>query len=362
MQPTLQTFGIEEEFMLVDRRTLAPAQLAGAALKHLGQLTREGSISCEFLPSQVEHATQVCTEVNEAEQSLLGFRRALAEWSDQHDLIAIPSGTPFVVSHDKVPPLIDRYELIAEDVGFIASEHFMNGMHVHIGIESAEQGVQVLNGLRPWLPVLLAMSSNSPFWAGSDSGHHSWRAIQTRRWTTSGIPPHFADAGEYETIHQRMLGVGATQEYAKTNWAIRLSEHYPTVEVRVFDVQLTAHEAVSLAEIVRALANAAADDRLPNAPARTHVLDAELWHAARWGLTNGLYDPISGQHSSADFVLAQLSLVTRPYLERDGALHAVRAFLRDIELGITGAARQRESLGHGVAALGHLYRTSLTAA
>lgn len=356
------TFGIEEEFMLVDQRTLAPAQLAANAIRQLAAVFSNESVTCEFLPSQVEHASGICTSAEEAERSVLGFRRALADWASQHDLIAIASGTPFVVSHDSAPHPLDRYELIADDVGYLASEQFLNGMHVHVGVADAEEGVRVMNGLRPWLPALLAMSANSPFWAGADSGHHSWRAIQHRRWTTSGIPPHFADAAEYQAAHDRMLGVGATQQYSKTNWAIRLSEHFPTVEIRVFDVQLSASEAVALAVITRALAAAALDGRLPNVPMRTHVLDAELWHAARWGLSNGLYDPLSGRHANVEYVLTGLIRVVKPYLERDGVWEYVRPFLRELELGITGAIRQRQSLGRGVSALGELYRTSLVAA
>ncbi|HLP23307.1 MAG TPA: YbdK family carboxylate-amine ligase [Microbacteriaceae bacterium] len=358
----LETFGIEEEFILVDRRTLAPAQIAAGAIRRLGAQTQSGNVSCEFLPSQLEHSTRVCRDVFEAERCVLSFRNAIAEWADQHDVIAVPSGTPFQVSYEPLALPLARYEQIASDVGLIANEQFMNGMHVHIGISSAEEGVRVLNGLRPWLPALLALSTNSPFWAGLDSGHYSWRTIQTRRWTTSGIPPHFTDADDYQRVHDRMIGVGATQHYSKTNWAIRLSEPYPTVEVRVFDMQLTAREAVSIAAILRALANAAADGRLQNAPARTAVLDAELWHAARWGLTDGLYEPLSGTHAAAEYVLATLVRVIKPALERDGSFDYVRPFLREIELGVTGAVRQRASLAQGVPALGSLYRSSLVAA
>lgn len=163
-------------------------------------------------------------------------------------------------------------------------------------------------------------------------------------------------------MRDRMIGVGATQHYSKTNWAIRLSEHYPTVEVRVFDMQLTAREAVSIAVILRALASAAADGRLTDAPVRTAVLDAELWHAARWGLTAGLYDPPSGTHAAAEYVIDNLVRVVKPFLERDESFEYVKPFLREVELGLTGAVRQRRSLAKGVSALGELYRTSLVAA
>lgn len=358
----LDTFGIEEEFMLVDRRTLAPAQIAASAIAPLAAQFSECTVTSEFLQSQVEHASRVCRTPEDAQACLLEFRAALASWADQHDVIPVASGTPFHISHEHAEFPDPRYRQIASDIGLLASEHYLNGMHVHAGIGSVDEGVRVMNGLRPWLPVLLAVSANSPFWAGSDSGHHSWRAIQTRRWTTNGIPPHVENAEEYQEIHDRMVGVGATQKYSKTNWAIRLSEHYPTVEVRVFDVQLTTRAAVSIALVLRALASAAADGTLTSAPVRSHVLDAELWHAARWGLSNGLYDPLSGEHASADFVLSQALHVTKPYLERADALGYVRPFMRELELGITGASRQRESLFRGVMALGALYRSSVDAA
>lgn len=355
------TFGIEEEFMLVSRDTLAPVHIADSAIQELRADGSGGMVTSEMLPSQVEHATGVCRTLTDAETEVMGFRQRLADWAERHHVIAIGSGTPFQHTPELPELPSERYERIAKDVGMLANEHLVNGMHVHVGIDSIEESVCVLNGLRPWLPILLAMSTNSPFWAGVDTGHHSWRAIQTRRWTTNGIPPFIHDVDEYHELHDRLIGVGATQEYSKTSWAIRLSEHFPTVEVRVCDTQLSGDSTVALGLIVRALAEACASrpDAVPHP--RTHLLDSELWHAARYGMSDKLYDPVSGEHIAAQAAVSSLASVVAPHMAEEHDRDYVDRFLNGVSTGLTGAVVQRRAFSRGLPELRALYRESLAA-
>ena len=211
------TFGIEEEFMLVEHDTLVPTPVAESAIAALVSASGEGAVTSEFLPSQIEYATEICRTPADAWRGVLGFRRLLGDWAEQHGVIALPSGTPFQTMRE-VPVLPgERYRKIARDVGHLTVEHLVNGMHVHVGISDREEGVRVLSGLRGWLPLLLALSGNSPFWAGADTTYHSWRSIQTRRWTTHGIPPELDDAAAYDLLEKRLTGIGATQEYSPAN-------------------------------------------------------------------------------------------------------------------------------------------------
>lgn len=355
------TFGIEEEFMLVNRHSLAPVHIADDAIRELQDSADAGTITSEFLPSQVEHATTVCLTLQDAESEVFNFRRHLADWAERHHVLAIGSGTPFQSSHGLPVLPSARYERIAHDVGRLANEHLVNGLHVHVGIDTVAERVCVLNGLRPWLPLLLAMSANSPFWAGADTGHHSWRAIQTRRWTTNGIPPFIHDVAEYQELHDRLIGVGATQEYSATSWAIRLSEHFPTVEVRACDSQLSGDSTVALGLIVRALAAAcvARPDAMPHP--RSHLLDAELWHAARYGMSDKLYDPPSGEHAPAATALASLVSTIAPQMTDEHSRDYVDRFLAGMSAGLTGAMLQRRAFSRGVGELRALYRESLSA-
>lgn len=345
----LDTFGVEEEFMLVDSRTLAPVDLAGDAVAELKALPHRGDVTNEFLSSQVEYATSVCRSIEDARDEIHDFRSDLSVWARKHDLVALGSGTPFKTPEK--PPVFpsERYERIAHDVGLLAREHLVNGMHVHVGVSNADEAVHVLNGLRPWLPLLLALSSNSPFWAGQDTAHHSWRSIQMRRWTTYGIPPYLHDSEEYEGLCTRLRGVGATTDYSANGWMIRLSAQFPTVEIRVCDTQLDPTSAVAMASILRALAHASADATSHQGkPVRLHVLDSELWHAARYGISNGVYDPVTDLHSAFPSALRSLHSVIEPHVRMQGSGDLIDEYVDRILVDGTGAARQRDArrLGH----------------
>lgn len=333
----LNTFGVEEEFMLVSSRTLAPVDLATEAVAELKVLPHRGRVMNEFLSSQVEYATSVCRSIEDARDELHTFRGELRAWARERDLIAMGSGTPFDIPENLPVFPSERYERIAHDVGLLAREHLLNGMHVHVGISSGDEGVHVLNGLRPWLPLLVALSPNSPFWAGQDTAHHSWRSIQTRRWTTYGTPPFLHDFEEYESLCTRLRGVGATTSYSANSWAVRLSAQLPTVEIRLCDTQLDLTSALAMASILRALAHASADSPHQPIPVRMHVLDSELWHAARYGITNSVYDPLTDSHSAFPNALSSLRRVIEPHLRIQGAEDCANDFLDRVLVEGTGA-------------------------
>lgn len=358
----MRTFGIEEEFMLVDRRTLAPVDLAGDAVAELGERPHRGEVTNEFLPSQLEHATAICEDLEEARLAISSFRSELGAWAKQHGLRAIGSGTPFDLPGGPPEFSSARYRRIARDVGMLAGEHLINGMHVHVGVSGLEEGVRVVNGLRPWLPLLVGLSSNSPFWAGADTGHHSWRSIQVRRWTTHGTPPHFHDYEEYQSLVARLQGVGATSSYSSNGWAVRLSPRFPTVEIRVCDAQLGSDSTLGLASVLRALAHACAQDDRPPHHVRTHVLDSEWWHAARWGITQRIYDPTSDSQQDAAEAIASLRGVIAPAAQEQRADDCVAEFFERIAIEGTGATRQRDALRDGVEGLSRLHARAFSAA
>ncbi|MFD0381954.1 glutamate-cysteine ligase family protein [Streptomyces stramineus] len=144
-------------------------------------------------------------------------------------------------------------------------------MHVHAAVPDRSAGVAVLNRIRLWLPVLVAMAGNSPLWRGEDTGFASWRTVIFGRWPVAGPPPAFADGPDYDRRVADLVSSGAIADTGQIYWQARLSEHYPTIEVRCFDVQLTVEDAVMFAGIVRALVATALreeDAGLPVPPAR----------------------------------------------------------------------------------------------
>lgn len=347
------TFGLEEEFVLLDPDTLRTVDLGVRAVDAL-RGSCPGAVVREFFPSQIEFATPVCTDADEAFAAVAGFRRRLAGWAAAAGVVAAGAGTPFATS-GRVPRWQGRYADIAADIGALAADHQLNGLHVHVGIADRDAAVRASNFLRSWLPVLLALSANSPFWQAGDTGFASWRVIHSRRWTTHGIPPHFADAADYDGALARLTGVGATSDAGTVNWHVRLSAAWPTLEVRVCDAQLDPQSSVALAVLIRALVVAGVE-RETAPPTGVEVWDAALWHAARHGLTGALVDPGSGRLVPAATAIAALVAAVGWCLGPVDR-RIVDRFLADVRRFGGGAARQREAYARG--RLGELYREQL---
>jgi len=340
---TTRTFGLEEEFMLVDPLTLEQQPRADDVLARLS-----GSIAAhEFLASQIEHASPVFSELPRALDELSAFRSRLADAAHSEGLVVYSAGMPFQAA--AYPTLTDnpRYDRVRSGFREVIADHQVNGLHVHVAVPNREVGVRVLGRIRPWLPTLLALSGNSPFWRGVDTGFASWRTIMMRRWVTGGCPPVFADAADYDRRLAALVGVGGTVDVETVAWNARLSEHYPTLEFRVFDAQLTAVDSVLLAALARGLVErAVADDAAPMLAVDPELLDASLWHAARDGLTDQLV---------CDGALVPAHAAVAALLDHVVLSPADAAFVDEHLITGSGAERQREAFAEaGVEGLGTL--------
>lgn len=342
------TIGVEEEFVLLDPETLVPverAREAQDALFRTGGVA--GRVMAEFFPSQLEFASPVCETAGQALDAIAGFREELSAWAAENDLIACGVGLPYRVAQEAEVTDEPRYREIASHFGLIVRDHQLNGLHVHVGVADRDAAVAASNALRPWLPVLLALSANSPYWNGVDTGFDSWRAIHSRRWTTHGIPPRFLDAADYDRRTAALRGVGGTSDAGTLNWVVRPSERYPTVEVRVFDAQLDPETSVAFASIVRGLVVASAsghDTGVEPAEIEAELLDSALWHAARNGLAADLLDPRDGSLTDARAVIRALLDAAAGGLAEHGDTAAVSAVVDRILREGNGATRQRAAM------------------
>ncbi len=349
-----RSFGIEEEFMIADAESLTPVNVAHDAIEDLRSRDLPGTVTAEFLDCQIEFATGICTDATQALEELTAFRTTAQAWAETRGLVVVPSGTPFEAGRSRIEPTSARYHQIATDVGRLAGEHLLNGMHVHVGVDDPDDRVRALGVVRSWLPALLAISANSPFWKGIDTSFHSWRSIQARRWTTNGIPPIYEDNEDHDRLRERLIGLGATQLYNTASWSVRVSENLPTVELRISDAQLTAARAVSIAMVMRALVDSELRHSTREAPEQHHILDAELWHAARHGLNDGLYYPGSRSHSPSVAALSHLTALVRDSDQQ--APPFVMNEIDQITAGRDGATMQREAFAQGLPQLSELYR------
>ncbi|MEU3522155.1 glutamate--cysteine ligase [Streptomyces sp. NPDC006654] len=345
------TLGVEEEYLLVDAVTGRPAPQGDKVRSAAGlkPFVAAQELHPELSQAQVEAVTPVCGTLDEVGGHLLRLRHAVTAAAEALGCPVLASGTP--PSHTRSVPVTDspRYRAMQRQAPQLVAEQLVNGMHIHAAVPDRLTGVQVLDRIRPWLPVLTAMSANSPLWEGEDTGFATWRTLIYDRWPVSGVPPYFADDTDYDRRVQRLLDAGVIADTGQLYWQARLSEHYPTLEIRCFDVQLGTDEAVLFAGMVRALVQRAiwdgAED-LPRPQPDPELLEGAMWQAARHGLSGDLIDP-EGVRRRAGDVVCRLMRHVGPALEDAGDAREVRALVhRLLQLG-TGADRQRQALAHG---------------
>lgn len=343
------TFGIEEEFVFLDHATLTPVPVSADVQRDLQEFdVGEGVVHGEFLRSQVEYASPVLSSFEEAAAVLWSFRTALDSCAGVQGVLAAGVGTPW--ANPTGPMVTDdtRYLGIAQNIGALASEHHLNGLHIHVGVSDREAAIGALNYMRRWLPVLLAMSANSPFWCGQDTTFSSWRAIEYRRWTTAGCPPFFSDAADYDRRTEALIGIGVTPDKGSISWAARLSNHQPTLEIRVADAQLEPSSTLLLALLGRALVATSMGRTVNSLPApEPELLDAALWHAARHGLSGDLVHPLENGLAPASVVVQALLDETHQALKSSGDLAIATALTEQLLLVGSGADRQRQAFAQG---------------
>jgi glutamate---cysteine ligase / carboxylate-amine ligase len=299
----------------------------------------------ELYRSQVEMNTPVCATLGEVRDAVRRGRRALAEAAEGEGLRLAAAGThPFSHWGDQTVTEKTRYRNLAQDYRQVFREQVVFGCHVHVGIEDREAAIQTMNRVRPWLPVLLALSANSPYWLGADTGYASYRTEVWNRWPMAGMPQAFASRAEYDRLVETLMATGSVREPTKLYWDVRPSARQETLEFRVADVCMGVDEAVMVAGLARALAlvchDAAARGEPDPAP-RPELLRAAKWRAARHGLDADLVDAAAGRaRPAAEMVRLFLDRV-RPGLEAGGDLEEVTELVEATVARGTGAARQR---------------------
>ncbi|QKW23263.1 glutamate--cysteine ligase [Kitasatospora sp. NA04385] len=344
------TVGVEEEYLLLDAATGVPVARAEQVRQTAGlqPAIDRSEVQRELLQAQLEIATPVCETLDEVAAHLERLRGALAAAAAEHGCrLAACGAAPFA---DRLAvPVSDtpRYRTIRAEAPQLTDEQLINGMHVHTAVPDRGAGVAVLNGLRRWLPLLVALSANSPLWNGTDTGFADWRTVVFSRWPISGVPPRFDGAADYDERIHALVDTGLVGDTGGLYWQARLSERYPTVETRAMDVQLRVDEAVMLAGLVRAItATLLTDPGRAAAPPEPHpeALAAAVWYAARRGCTERLPDPLTGTLDSPPVVVDRVLDALGPALRRNGDAQWVEPLLARLLTEGNGAVRQRREL------------------
>jgi carboxylate-amine ligase len=238
-----------------------------------------------------------------------------------------------------------RYEDMLETNTLIAREQLICGCHVHVTVESDRDRIQVLNQIRSDLHCLIALSANSPFWEGEDSGFASFRTEVWTRWPTAGPPASFANIDEYARLIEQLVAAEVILDEGMAYWDVRLSRQYPTIEIRIADVGLEVQDSVTVAGLARALVMNCLRQPRGDEAVRPELLRAASWKAARTGVDGDLIDPRTGGAVSASDYFDNLLARLAPDLSESGDLRDVEEGIHRILSAGTGADRQRTAAG-----------------
>jgi glutamate---cysteine ligase / carboxylate-amine ligase len=343
------TFGVEEEFLLLDPDSGHNLPVADKARATLPEPWLERSRR-EFRQSMIEMVTPVCTDLVQLRGHLASGRAAAAAAATAAGSRLTAVGATPVREAEITRQEDERYEAIIGRFGPVALDPALCGCHVHVGVADRELAVQVCNHLRPWLSVIAAIAANSPYHLGADTGYASWRSVQLERWPSLGPSPYFADADAYDRAVAQLIETGVMLDEGMVLWHARPSARYPTVEVRVADVCTSVDDTMLVAALVRALVATVIDDVRAGAPAPTlpaHLLRAAHWRAAREGLEGRLVDLRAGRVRPAWELVDDLEATVRPALSRHDDLDVVTAQLTRLRAEGSGAQRQRRACQEG---------------
>jgi len=292
MQRTF-TVGIEEEFQLVDCQTYALRSHVSEMLK-AGRATLGDQIKPEMLQSVIEVGTKACANIDEAGEQVRLLRTALSQIAARDGLAIAAAGThPWSDWRDQEITDHERYRSLVQDMQDVVRALTIFGLHVHVGIDDRQRAIEIMNEARYFLPHLLALSTNSPFWMGRKTGLHSYRCVIWNRFPRTGIPESFASWDEFENLVDTMVRTGCIDDGKRNWWDIRPHPYFSTLEFRICDMQTTVEETLTLAALMQAIVAKLYRLRERNLGFRQYhrsLLMENRWRAMRHGLDGRLID------------------------------------------------------------------------
>ncbi len=307
--PPTFTFGIEEEYHLVDLDTRDLAAQP-TALMSACERAMPGRVSPEFLASQIEIGTAPQRDFKAARQELAHLRGTIGGLAAEHGLAPLAAGShPFAKVAGLKQTDKERYRDLAQDLAGVGRRLSVCGMHVHVGIEDRELRVDIMNQMRYFLPHLLMLATSSPFWEGLDTGLKSYRLAVMRGIPRTGLPGRLSGWDEYEETVGVLIGAGVIEDASKIWWDIRPSAKYPTLEMRITDVATAIDDAVAVAALYTCICRMLWRLRRSNQSWRMYpvfLLEENRWRAQRYGVAGTLFDFGKGELVGFDALIGEL--------------------------------------------------------
>src|SRR3954471_4031731 len=293
MKDHVFTLGIEEEFAIIDPETRELRSHIQEILEY-GKVILKEQIKPEMHQSVVELGTEICQSIVDARAHVIELRSRLASMAGRGGLKIASAGThPFSHWFDQHITQGERYREIVKDMQQLARANLIFGLHVHVGIPDRDVAIHVMNQVRYFLPHIYALSVNSPFWVGQDTGLKGYRLKVFERFPRTGIPDSFESLSEYEDYCKLLVKTGCIDNPKKIWWDIRLHPYFDTLEVRVCDAQSRVDDTLAIAALIQAIVSKLFKLLRHNTTFRVYrrrLLDENRWRATRYGLEGMLID------------------------------------------------------------------------
>ncbi len=340
----LFTLGVEEEFQIVDPVT-RDLRAHIEQILTAGKMTLRESVKPEMHQSVVELGTAICTDIRDARRQVIDLRKQLFALAKKKGLVIASAGThPFAHWADQKITEGERYKVIIEDMQQIARANLIFGLHVHVGIPDREEALQIMNMARYFLPHIFALSTNSPFWIGDNTGFKSYRIKLFERFPRTGIPDTFDSLSEYEDYLKLLVKTNCIDNAKKIWWDMRLHPFFDTLEFRICDAQMRVDETIALAALCQALVAKLYRMLRSNTTFRiyrTRLLNENRWRASRYGVDGKLIDFGKQTEVATRSLIAELLEFVDEVVDDLGVRNEMNYIHEMLRLG-TGADRQLE--------------------
>ena len=301
-EPGLFTLGVEEEFQIIDPETRELKSHVEQILED-GKLILKEQVKPEMHQSVIEMGTEICKDIHETREQVIDLRTKISSLAKKQGLTIGAAGThPFSHWKDQKITAHPRYQTIITDMQQIARANLIFGMHVHVGVDDRETALHVMNAARYFLPHLFAISTNSPFWLGRNTGFKSYRIKVFERFPRTGIPEYFGSIAEYDNFVKLLVKTKCIDDAKKIWWDVRAHPVFNTLEFRICDLPMRVDESICLAALMQAIVaklHKLIKQNLGFRLYRRALINENKWRAARYGIEGRLID--FGKQEEVDF-------------------------------------------------------------
>jgi len=342
MRPSF-SLGIEEEYQTVDPVTRDLRSHIETEMLAQGKMRLEERVKAEMHTSVIEVGTRICRNIDEAREDIYNLRRQMIKLAEEHGLKLVAGAThPFADWRTQQIYPDPRYHQVVKDLQLVARSNLIFGLHVHVGIEDREMAIRIMNSMRYFLPHIMALATNSPFWLGINTGYKGYRSKVFENFPRTGIPDAFATYSEFEEYVKLLVKTNCIDNAKKIWWDIRPHPFFDTVEVRACDIPLRAEETVAIAALIQATAAYLCRLLESNLDFRHYtrpLLMENKFRAVRYGLDGKLIDfGRQAEVPERDLLEEYLILVDRE-IDELGSREAIEGVRKILQTG-TGADRQ----------------------